>query len=71
MLEAEVSEEEREGRDGEGSEGESDVGHVLGTAIPAVRKKRAGEAKESNIASGLLNNISRNLNKVLVSQPPS
>jgi len=54
--------------DGEGGAAEpsssSDVGHVFGTAIPAVRKKRVGEAKESNALPGLLNSFSLNRNSV-------
>lgn len=36
----------------EGEEGSSSVTHVWGMARPEVRKKRAGEAKESNADAG-------------------
>lgn len=44
--------------DGEESSSSLDVGHVFGTATPAVRKKRRGEAKESNADPGELKSLS-------------
>ena len=44
--------------DGEETSSSLDVGHAFGTAIPAVRKKRRGEAKESNADPGELKSLS-------------
>ncbi len=47
-----------------------DVGQVLGTTIPAVRKKSEGEAKESNAPPGSRNSFSLKVYNVFESQIP-
>lgn len=47
------------GREGGGSV----PGHSLGTFRPAVRKKRVGEAKASNVLAGFVNSFSLSLCK--------
>ena len=47
-----------------------DVGQVLGTAIPAVRKKSEGEAKGSNAPPGSLNSFSLRVYNIFESQVP-
>ena len=66
---------------GEGAAGEGEVGvlvglslddrgQVLGTAIPAVRKKSEGEAKRSNAPPGSRNSFSLRVYNVFESQIP-
>lgn len=65
-----------EGEAGEGGVGRvgglsaEDVGQVLGTAMPAVRKKSEGEAKESNDAPGSRNSLSLRVYNIFESQVP-
>ena len=65
-----------EGAAGEGEAGvvvelsSEDMGQVLGTAIPAVRKKSEGEAKGSNAPPGSRNSFSLRVYNIFESQIP-